>query len=77
MQTEQKIIGIIARTFSVEASTLNSQTRQEELKAWDSLGQLRLLMQLEAEFGVSFTMDEIPTLTSISKIAESIRSKAK
>jgi len=77
MQTEQKIIGIIARTFLVEASTLNSQTRQEELKAWDSLGQLRLLMQLEAEFGVSFTMDEIPTLTSISKIAESIRSKAK
>ena len=77
MQTEQKIIGIIARTFSVEASTLNFQTRQEELKAWDSLGQLRLLMQLEAEFGVSFTMDEIPTLTSISKIAESIRSKAK
>lgn len=77
MHTEQQIIGIIARTFSVDASTLNSESRQEDLKAWDSLGQLRLIMQLESEFGVSFTIDEIPTLTSVSKITVSIQSKIK
>ncbi len=75
MQPEQQIIGIIARTFSVDASTLHSKSRQGDLKAWDSLGQLRLIMQLEAEFGISFPIDEIPELTSVEAIAASIRTK--
>ncbi|OJX91737.1 MAG: hypothetical protein BGP01_02630 [Paludibacter sp. 47-17] len=75
MQLEQQLIELIARTFAVDASTLTNESMQEDLKAWDSLGQLRLIMQVEAEFGVSFPIDEIPTLTSVSKIAASIRAK--
>lgn len=75
MQLEKQLIALIARTFAVDAAILHSESGQEDLKAWDSLGHLRLIMQVEAEFGVAFSIDEIPTLTSISKIATSIRAK--
>jgi acyl carrier protein len=75
METETKIIQTIAKVFSADPATLSASTSQHELKKWDSLGQLRLIMQLEADFNLTFTIDEIPHLTSVTKIAESIRSK--
>ena len=73
MNLEQRIINTMAATFAVEASSLSTATRQHELPAWDSLGQLRLIMQLESEFGVSFSIDEIPELNSVERIATRLR----
>jgi acyl carrier protein len=75
MQLENQLIALIAGTFSVDPATLHAESGQEDLKAWDSLGHLRLIMQVEAGFGVAFSIDEIPTLTSVSKIAAGIRAK--
>lgn len=68
MEVEQRIIQIMASTFGVDASQINSTSRRSDLRNWDSLGQLRLVMQLEAEFGVSFSIDEIPELNSVEEI---------
>ncbi len=75
MNLEQRIINTMGATFSVDPSTIHPLTKQNELAAWDSLGQLRLIMQLEAEFGVSFSIDEIPILNSVERITVSLRKK--
>ncbi|MDX9747718.1 MAG: acyl carrier protein [Paludibacter sp.] len=72
MEVEQRIIQIMASTFAVEASQITTTTSRSELKNWDSLGQLRLVMQLEAEFGISFSIDDIPELNSVEKIKTKI-----
>lgn len=75
MELEKEIIQVVAHTFTVDTASLHAGTSQADITAWDSLGQLRLIMQLEAHFGVAFSIDEIPGLTSISAIAESIHEK--
>lgn len=75
MELEQQIFQTIAATFSVDPATININTSQHQLKGWDSLGQLRLIMQLEAEFNISFTIDEIPLLTNVEQLVNSIRAK--
>jgi len=72
MDLEQRIIRIMASTFAVDESQINRTTNRSDLKNWDSLGQLRLVMQLEAEFGISFSIDEIPELSSVEKIKSMI-----
>ena len=39
-----------------------------DLDEWDSLGHLELVAQIESEFGVSLTLDDIPSLTSLDAI---------
>jgi acyl carrier protein len=39
--------------------------RREDLADWDSLGHIRLVSGVEAAFDVSFTIDEIESLTSV------------
>ena len=39
-----------------------------DLDEWDSLGHLDLVAQLESEFNVSFSLDDIPTLTSLEAV---------
>ncbi len=72
MDLEQRIIQIMASTFAVDESLINHTTNRSDLKNWDSLGQLRLVMHLEAEFGISFSIDEIPELSSVEKIKSMI-----
>jgi len=75
MESEHQIIQIIASTFAVDAALISLTTTQNDVKGWDSLGQLRLVMRLEAEFGISFSIDEIPSLNSVEKILMSIQSR--
>lgn len=75
MDLEQRIIQIMASTFAVDESQINRTTSRNDLKNWDSLGQLRLVMQLEAEFGISIPIDDIPNLSSVEKIKTMINDK--
>jgi len=44
-----------------------------DLEEWDSLGHLELVAEVESAFGISFGVDEIPTLDSLETIRARLR----
>jgi acyl carrier protein len=44
-----------------------------DLKEWDSLGHINLLLEIEKKFKIKFSMKEISELNSIKKITERLK----
>lgn len=65
----------VASVFAVPPGILTSATGPDQIEAWDSLGHLQLIMEIEQRFGIRFHIDEIPKLTSLAAIEEALRSK--
>jgi acyl carrier protein len=60
---------IVARTFQVKSDNILPETGPESIERWDSLGHLVLMMEIEGEFNVRFSVDQI---TSIERIGDLI-----
>jgi acyl carrier protein len=75
MVIKKQVVSVIAETFSISESKLNQNTHKNEIKNWDSLGQLKLVMDLEEKFSVRFTMQETQKLDRISNIINIISKK--
>jgi acyl carrier protein len=73
MSTEQKLKRVLSETFHVSEEKITPDTRQSELENWDSLGQLRLIMEIESAFDISFSMEEVVELNSFEKILERVQ----
>jgi acyl carrier protein len=58
----------IATTLKVAPGKVTEVTRQQDLSAWDSLGQVNLIMALEQEFGVYIEVEEFGDLNSVPAI---------
>ena len=66
MYIEEKVLKVLKETFELESvdKNISSQT----CAAWDSMGQLNLIADLEEAFGVSIEPEEFGEMTSVDKI---------
>jgi acyl carrier protein len=64
---EQKLIKVIATALGVDASTLKLDTTSDDVESWDSVAQVNIVSEIEAEFGVSIPIERI---TEIRKIRD-------
>ena len=55
----ERVCDVAARTFGVKRESLGATSGVGAVSGWDSLGHLRLMMAIEAEFGVRFETQEI------------------
>jgi len=78
-QTKSSVYKLISEQFSVSEDDINDETGPGDLAKWDSIGQLRLILSLEQEFGIQFSVDDVMTINSIRdivKIIEKYKGKA-
>ncbi len=75
MDTELELKKVFARVFNLPVEKISAKTGQFKLEEWDSLGHLRLIMEVEMEFGISFTLEEVPGLDSFEKILNRVMTK--
>jgi acyl carrier protein len=68
MSTFEKLQQTIAATLKVIPAKITEATRDQDLPAWDSLGQVNLIMALEQEFGVYIEVEEFGNLNSVPAI---------
>ena len=54
--------------------TIGMDTRQADLKAWDSLAHIRLVSGIESEFDFQFNLSEIEEISSVRQFVDAIRS---
>ena len=70
---EQRILDVLKETFELE--TVDTTCSQETCDAWDSMGQLNLVAELEDAFDVSLEPEEIGTMKSYNDIVRILMSK--
>ncbi|MCA0240630.1 MAG: acyl carrier protein [Proteobacteria bacterium] len=68
MTTFEKLQQTIAATLKVPPAKVTQTTRDQDLPAWDSLGQVNLIMALEQEFNVFIEVEEFGKLNSVPAI---------
>jgi acyl carrier protein len=62
---EQKLISIVAAALRVPTSTLTLETGPGDLQAWDSLAQINIVSEIEAEFGISIPIEQVAEMRHI------------
>ncbi len=68
MSLFDKVQQAIAATLNVPATRVTPTTRDEDIAAWDSLGQVNLMMALEQTFDIYLDVEEFQKLNSVPAI---------
>jgi acyl carrier protein len=55
--------------------SIGMDTRQADLKAWDSLAHIRLVSGIESEFDFQFNLSEIEQISSVRQFVDAIRER--
>ena len=61
--------------FKNESIHLTKTTTAEDIENWDSITHLNLINEIENQFGISFTFEEILKMKNIGELVEIISSK--
>lgn len=61
----EAFIAFAAEVFGVDRRELSGNTKRGEIAAWDSVNHLRLVMEAERRFGVSYPLEAVPGLVCI------------
>ena len=62
-----KVAEIAKQVFNFDGE-ITEQTLASEIKAWDSMNQIRFISELEGFFKVKFKMKDILTFNSIANV---------
>lgn len=70
---EEQILNVLRTVLN--DNSIDTTCSQKTCKAWDSMNQLNIVVELEMEFGVSLEPEEIGRMVSYQAIKEIIASK--
>lgn len=70
-----KLRQIFRDVFDDDTLQFSDDLSPESLAAWDSLGHIRLISAIEDELSLSFTLEEIESMTSFAKVVSVVTSK--
>lgn len=75
MDILEKIIEIVATTCDVEKSEVNGNSTVGDFPAWDSVGHLSILSNVEEAFDISFEPEEMMEIEDVNDIVEAVKNK--
>jgi acyl carrier protein len=61
----ERLIAIVARALRVPTSNLTQETGPGDLESWDSLAQINVVSEIEAEFGVLIPIEQVAEIRHI------------
>jgi acyl carrier protein len=62
---EGRLIAIVAAALGVPAATLNLDSGPGDVQPWDSVAQINVVSEIEAEFGVSIPIEKVAEIHHI------------
>lgn len=70
-----RLFNAVATALKVSPEIINLDTSTDDLESWDSFGHLIVIMEVEKNFNVKFSSEDIPTLSSIKKLQDALGNK--
>ena len=74
MENEQ-LERVFREVFENDALEVNDSLSPDTLPEWDSFHQVRLVIAVQEEFGISFSTEEAVALSSVAKFKQSLKTK--
>lgn len=71
-----KLQEVFNDTFDEATVQLSPQTTADDVKGWDSLGHVRLVVAIEQAMGVRFTAEEATSMKSVGELVDLIQEKS-
>lgn len=60
---------LVAEILGVDPSLVTADTGPGSIPQWDSMAHMQLVAAVEESYGVQFTIEEIPTIMSVTELA--------
>ena len=73
---EDRIRNVMAAVFDISPEEISDDASPHDIKAWDSVKHMNLILALEEEFDIHFDDAEIPSLVNFKIIAATISAYA-
>ena len=64
---------LIVETFDLDTNRLPENIDADTIEKWDSLGHLKLIMNIEKGFAISFSVTQIPILWSEDNLVNAVK----
>jgi acyl carrier protein len=69
----KKLKKILSNVLGIPESDITDETSPDNLETWDSFSGLMLVSELENEFNIQFTMDEVTSVKCVKDIKEALK----
>ena len=69
----KRLYNLVAKVMSVQSSTINDESGPESIESWTSFKGYVLLYELESEFKVKFTIDEVMDVKKMADIKRHLK----
>ena len=75
--TQSEALAWIAQIFEMAPDQLTPDTHRDNVPAWDSLGILTLMANLDSDFGIVLTDEDIQVVKTVGDILDVMRRHGK
>ncbi len=73
---EHRLSNLFKDVFDLsDGFQITDETSPETIEDWDSLAHINLIMAIEQEFSIKFSMEEVPKMVQFSTIVQQIDKK--
>lgn len=69
------LTAVFRRQFKDEDLSITPEMTAEDVKGWDSLAHVRLILSVEKQFGVKFKTSEVAAFENVGDLAALVRAK--
>jgi acyl carrier protein len=76
MTVRDKTLSVIAAILHVNPASLSDSSSPDTIESWDSLQHTQLILALEEEFTIAFTVDEFEALQTVGALVASVEAHA-
>ena len=67
-ENNQKLVALLSKVLDIESGSISDDTSPENTASWDSFNALLLVSELESEFNVHFSMEEVYAVKCVKDI---------
>ena len=75
MDVRGKLTNSFRRVFENDNLVLTDEMTAKDVEGWDSLAHINLIMDVEEEFGLRFTVDDIADLKNVGEMIQMLEGK--
>jgi len=73
----KRVEDVVSEVLGLPLEEINGETGYNNSVSWDSVNHLRLVSELETEFGLNFDIDEITAMENVNAIKAIMEKKRK
>lgn len=75
-QINNRLNEVFQEVFDDEDLFIDDDTNSDSIEDWDSMEHINLVVAVEEEFGMKFSMDEIAEMKNVGEMVEIIKERS-